>query len=198
MQLALKWMFWIFVLAWAIVYASYYPLANFLWTCNTGLILAAFGTAFNNNRFVLSACLILVALPDLVWTIDVTVALLTGEHPLGGTAYMFDSKIPRLVRLMSLEHLLLTPILVALLWHQGYDRRALPVAVGLVVFLYSFTYFFADPATQVNWVWGLFGRQQSRIPQAVYPLVAALGFSVIFLVPTHWLARWFFKTGNGH
>ena len=197
MPLALKWVFWIFVLAWAIVYASYYPVANFLWTCNAGLILAAFGVAFNNNRFILSVCLILVALPDLVWTIDVTVALLTGEHLLGGTAYMFDFKIPKLVRLFSLELLLLTPILVALLWRQGYDYRALPVAVGLVLVLYYLTYLFADPATQVNWVWGLFGRQQSTIPQAVYPLVAALGLSTIFLVPSHWLAQWFFESGDG-
>ena len=114
MPLALKWVFWFFVLTWAIVYASYYPLANFLWTCNTGLILATLGVALGDNRFILSVCLILVALPDLLWTIDVAVAWLTGMHPLGGTAYMFDSKIPWLVRLFSLEHLLLTPILITL------------------------------------------------------------------------------------
>ena len=197
MPLALRLLFWIFVLAWVIVYASYYPLANFLWTCNVGLLLAALGVALGDNRFILSVCLIMVALPDLLWTIDFTTAWLTGEHPLGGTAYMFDSKIPRLVRLFSLEHFLLTPILIGLLWRQGYEPRALPVTIILVLALYYLTYWLADPATQVNWVWGPFGRQQSIMPQTIYPLFAALVFSVIFLVPSHWLARWLLKSGAG-
>lgn len=196
MLLAIRLLFWIFVLAWVIVYAIYYPIANFLWTCNIGLLLAALGLALDDNRFILSVCLILVALPDLLWTIDVTTAWLTGEHPLGGTAYMFDPKIPWLVRLFSLEHLLLTPILIALLWRQGYDRRALPVTIGLVFTLYYLTYWLADPETQVNWVWGLFGRQQTLMPKTLYPLFAASVFSIVFLVPTHWLARWLLKDTN--
>ena len=193
MPLALKWLFWVFVLAWAIVYAFYYPIANFLWTCNIGLMLAALGMALGDNRFILSVCLILVALPDLLWTIDVTTAWLTGEHPLGGTAYMFDVKIPLLVRLFSLEHLLLTPILITLLWHQGYDRRALPVTAVLVLALYYLTYWLADPETQVNWVWGLFGRQQTIMPKTIYPFFAASVYSIVFLVPAHWLACWLLK-----
>lgn len=150
--------------------------------------------AFRDHRLTLSICLILVALPDLGWTIDVTVAALTGEHLIGdATAYMFDSEIPILVRLFSFEHVMLTPALIYSLWRQGYDRRALPISIVLVLLLYYLTYWLADPATQVNWVWGLFGQQQTIMAPVAYPLFAALLFSAVCLGPSHLLARWLLK-----
>ena len=197
MALGLKLLFWTFVVAWALVYAGFYPLVNFLWTCNMGLILTAVALAFNEHRLTLSVCLILVALPDFAWTVDVTIAATTGIHPTGATAYMFDPEIPKHVRLFSYEHVLLTPVLVFLLWSRGYDRRALPLAALLVLVLYYITYWLAEPATQVNWVWGPFGQQQSLFTPALYPLFAALVFSIIFLIPGHFLARWLLQQDRG-
>ena len=198
MALGLKLLFWTFVVAWALVYASFYPLVNFLWTCNSGLILTAVALAFNEHRLTLSVCLILVALPDFAWTLDVTVAAITGTHPTGATAYMFDPEIPKLVRLFSFEHVLLTPVIVFFLWSRGYDRRALPLAALLVLMLYYITYWLAEPATQVNWVWGPFGQQQSLFDPALYPLFAALVFSLVFLLPGHFLASWLLQQGRGN
>ncbi len=163
-----------------------------------GLILTAVALAFNEHRLTLSVCLILVALPDFAWTVDVTVAAITGTYPIGATAYMFDPEIPKLVRLFSYQHVLLAPVLVFLLWCRGYDRRALPLAAVLVLMLYYLTYWLAKPATQVNWVWGPFGQEQSLLSPAVYPLFAAMVFSVVFLLPAHFLASRLLQQGRGN
>lgn len=187
------------IVAWAMGYASYYPPENFLWTCNLGVLLTAAAVAIR-SRLTLSAVLIVVALPDIGWTLDVIWRSVAGNHLIGGTEYMFDERIPIVIRLLSFEHLLLAPLLVTLLWRRGYDPRALYWAAPVLFMLYYVTYLVADPAWEVNWVYGLFGTPQTFMPPGLYPLVAAMIFVTVILLPGHFLARKFLpdrETGKG-
>lgn len=153
-----------------------------------GVLLAAVAIIMR-NRLMLSAVLIVVALPDLGWTLDVAWRAVTGSHLIGGTEYMFDDEIPALIRLMSFEHVILAPLVVAALWRRGYDPRALVWAAPALLLLYYLTYWVADPAWEVNWVYGLFGNPQTFMPPSLYPLVAALIFVTVLLLPGHFLAK---------
>ena len=189
-SLPIKILAWVFIAAWAFAYAAYYPLENFLWTCNIGLILTALALAAD-SRLLLSAVLIVVALPDLGWVLDVASAAWTGSHLFGGTEYMFDREIPLGIRLFSFEHLLLTPFLIYSLWGRGYDSRAPAFSAPFLVALYYLTYFLADPAWNVNWVYGLFGKPQTIVAPVLYPFVAAMLFCTLLLLPSHFLAKRF-------
>src|SRR5256885_2045292 len=73
----------------------------------------------------------------IFWSIDIGWRLVTGQSLVGGTDYMWDTRVPLWARLLSSFHIGLP---VALLWAVrkiGYDRRALalqaPIAAGLFV-----------------------------------------------------------------
>src|SRR6266508_3361385 len=59
---------------------------------------------------------------NFLWFSDV--ALLATVPALGLADYMFDRKIPRPVRALSLFHLWLPPLLLWTVGRLGYDRRA--------------------------------------------------------------------------
>ncbi len=180
-----------FFIGWLVSYSLFHVPANFLWTCNVAFILAALATLGGGSRLVFSICLILVAVADGLWLVDVLGRLLTGRHWLGGTAYMFSSEIPLHVRLFSLEHVFLAPFLVYKLSGKGYDSTALRYAALLVPVVYYLTWLLADPASEVNWVWGLWGNTQAFMPGALYPLLAAFVFVLVLVVPAHFLAKRF-------
>lgn len=181
--------FWLFFAGWFVSYTGYHRPENFLWTCNVAFIVTAVALLVQQRRLVFSVCLILVAVADFLWALDVAGRLLTGTHWLGGTAYMFNPEIPAAVRFFSLEHLFLTPVLIYWLHPVGYDRRALPVCLLAVPLIYYATYLLGEPASEVNWVWGFYGQQQSWMAPVIYPGVAASVFFLVFVVPAHFLAR---------
>lgn len=177
---------------WAVTYATFYPLTNFLWTCNVAFILAVIGICVERRGTLLvSTALCIAAIPDILWAIDASSRALFGRHLFGGTEYLFDANIPLRVRLASFEHLLVPIVLVWTLHRRGYDRRAWQLAAIIVPTVYYVTYWVAPPALHTNWVWGVFAKQQPWMPAIVYPGVAAFVFVAVLCSLAHITAcRW--------
>jgi hypothetical protein len=77
---------------------------------------------------------------------------------------MFDSKIPRQVRALSMFHVALPPLTIWLLHRYGYDSRGLLLQTLLAWIVLPVSYLTTKPADNVNWVYG-FGKQQTPDPR---------------------------------
>lgn len=106
------------------VYSWAYGPANFLQLCDVAVILTCLGI-MQGSALVVSSQAVSSFVIDTVWSLDVLWRLLTGHHLVGGTGYMWDTRWPLWLRLMSLFHVVWPPLLVAALRRMGYDARAL-------------------------------------------------------------------------
>jgi len=71
------------------------------------------------------------AAPELLWNITVFTRLLTGVRVSGLADYMFDTRIPKWIRALSLFHVVLPVLMLWMLHRLGYDPRALPAQTAL-------------------------------------------------------------------
>ena len=85
------------------IYWRRYGPANFLWFSDVALLLTV-PALWLESPLLVSMMALAVALPELAWNIDFFVRLTTGVSLLGLAAYMFDRRIPRFVRSLSLFH----------------------------------------------------------------------------------------------
>jgi len=117
---------WI-ALAWLAVYvpayAVAYGFANFLFLCNLGVLLIAFGL-WTGSALLLSSQAVGLLVVSAVWTLDLASRLLTGAHWIGVTEYMWDPRWPLFTRLLSLYHTATPFLLLYTLRRVGYDARA--------------------------------------------------------------------------
>ncbi len=145
-----------------------------------------------------------LVLPQLLWVFD----FVTGARITGMTSYMFDPKLPLLVRGLSTFHGWLPLLLVWGVWRLGYDRRALAgwTAISTAVLLVS--YFLAPPppapadnpnlAVNINYVHGLsYEKPQTWMPPLVWLVSMIVGFPLVFYVPANFIFRSFFPTPAG-
>jgi hypothetical protein len=126
--------FW--ALAWLAVYVPAYAIAygfaNFLFLCNLGVFLAVAGL-WSGSALLVSSQAVGILAVSLVWTLDLASRLLTGEHWIGGTEYMWDPKWPLFTRLLSLYHVAVPVVLLYALWRLGYDRRAYALQSAIAI-----------------------------------------------------------------
>jgi hypothetical protein len=135
--------------------------------------------------------------PGIFWALDVGWRLTTGRFLVGGTGYMWDTRYPVWVRLLSSFHIGLP---VAMFWAMrkvGYDRRALALQAAIAAALFivarflpaelNVNYVFRDPV--FHRAWG---------PAPVHLTVVYFGAVVLLYWPTHLLLRWLFPmAGTG-
>lgn len=174
----------LFALVFILVHRHYDNLINFLWLSDIGLF-GAVAALWLRSRLLASMMLLATALSDgLGWTLDFIFGLLTGWHPLNATTYMFDPRVPSIVRILSLFHLLVPALLVWMVHRLGYDRRALGVQTAFTIVLFWVTYVATDPARNINWVFGP-GRPQSWVPGWFYLVALMIIFPLLCYVPLH-------------
>lgn len=200
---ALKWACSAYVGVLVPVYWHAYGVANFISFCDIALFLALAGL-WRENALLLSMALVATLVVDLLWLADVARGLAGLRHgPL--TAYLFDPQRSLGVRLLSLFHLWLPPVLVGALWRLGYDRRALPAWAGVAVAAMIVSYLWLPPPAidpggakvNVNWVHGLAAER----PQAWMPPQHWLGleFCALFVLcwwPAHLLGGTVLRRGD--
>lgn len=181
----LRWL----ALVWLAVYLPSYTLAygltNFLFLCNVGVILTALGL-WRGSALLLSSQALSALAVCAAWWLDTGARLLTGQHLLGVTAYMWDPRYPLFTRLLSLYHVAWPILLLACLRRVGYDRRGYALQAGIAgVALVASR--FADPATNVNFAWRdpFFGR--SLGPAPLHLLLTWLALVGVVYGLTHWL-----------
>ena len=163
-----------------VAYARSYGPKNFLWLSDIALGLTA--SAVVAERALPASVAAVGVLPlEIAWNID----FVSGGRLLGLAGYMFDRKLPRWLRALSLFHVALPPTLYLLLRRLGYDRRALAAQCGLTWAALSLTYAFTDPSQNINWAFGLGTRPQCRLPPLLYLALLMLAFPVLAHWPTH-------------
>ena len=184
------------------VYLHTYGAANFLWFCDTALLLTAAGMWLESSLLI-SMGAVGILLPQFLWLIDFGSHLI-GFHFLNLTSYMFDRQLPLFTRGLSLFHGWLPLLLVWLLFRLGYDQRALAAWTGLALGLVCLCYFFTPPAgahpanpkapININYLYGFNDQQpQTRVNQNLY---VVLWFGVLwfaFFLPTHLVLRRIFE-----
>ncbi len=166
------------------VYWRHYGPANFLWFSD----IALFGgliAIWLESSLLASVQAVSVTVLELVWLGDFLTRLILRIETIAIAKYMFDRKIPLFIRGLSLFHVWLPPLLLWTVWRLGYDRRAWLVQTLLACVVLLVCFCFTHRTQNINWVFGLWGKEQSRLPPVLYLVCLMIGFSVCVYLPTH-------------
>ena len=176
------------MLAWMPVYWHQYGLQNFLYFCDLGNLLVAAALWLESPLlFSWQACGLLVF--QTLYTVDLIGAVLTGRHVIGGTEYMFDPRLPLIVRLLSLFHVVMPPLLLWAIWRLGYDGRGWKYQTLTAWIVVPINYFWR-PQYDVNWARGPFFHEQHLVPGIVYLAVYLVVVPGLVYWPTHLALQW--------
>ena len=180
----LKISYTVFVVILVPVYWKQYGPGNFLWFSDIALLTTTL-TLWLENSLLASMMSLSTLLLELIWNADFFVQLGTGYSLVGLSSYMFDQKIPRAVRALSLFHVVLPPLFLWLLHRLGYDRRALPAQAMLAAVVLASSYVFTAASENVNWVRGFGQTPQALMPPVLYLVLLMILFPAVIYWPTH-------------
>jgi len=184
--LKISWTIWVAV--WAPIYWRYYGAQNLLYFCDLGnfLVLGALWLE-SSLLFSWQACVLLIF--QSLFAIDLAGACLTGRHFVGGSEYMFDRGIPLPLRLMSLFHLAVPPLLLWAVRRLGYDPRGWRCATLESCVVVPINYFWR-PQYNINWAHGLFAHEQHTISPPLYLAGYLVAVPLLIFWPTHKALQW--------
>lgn len=176
------------------VYAKWYGWRNFLWFSDIALM--GTGVAlWLESPLITSMMAVAVLLPEVLWNASYFARLLFGLRVSDLAGYMFDVKIPRFLRALSLFHVALPLVLLWMLARLGYDPHALAAQTLLACLVLPATYAVLRPGDEnINWVYGL-GARQKKLPPLVYLALIMLAFPLTVYLPTHLLLSALFAHG---
>ena len=183
----------VFVLVLVPVYWIKLGPQNFFWACDIALIATVFAL-WLESRLLASTMAIAVILPELVWNLDFFTRLAAGHDVIGLdlTGYMFSQENPPLLRNLSLFHVFLGLLLIWLVYRLGYDRRAIWVQTLITWTVLPMSYWFTDPARNINFVHGIGNLQQTWLPGPVWVGLLMVLFPMLVYIPTHLALKSFF------
>jgi hypothetical protein len=173
---------------------------TFLYFCDVALLLTL-PALWLESPILMSMPAVGLTLPQLLWVVD----FVSGSRLTGMTSYMYDAKLPLLVRGLSTFHGWLPFLMVWGVWRLGYDRRALAgwTLISTAVLLCSFFLAPAPPAptnnpglaVNINYVHGLsYTEPQTIMPPLLWLTVMIVGFPVVFYLPAHLIFRTLFAS----
>lgn len=190
------------------VYLKNYGIGNFLYFCDVAAVLTLVGM-WLESPLILSAMLVGAFIPQMLWVVDF-MAEVSGFQLTNMTSYMFSADNPFFLRFLSFFHFWLVFLLIYFVWCVGYDKRGLPVWMGIAWVLLTVCYVWMpppspvrDPVTKqqlrdpnqpanVNYVFGPTAEEKAQTwmePNAYFAL-----YMVVLMVgiypPTHLLLWW--------
>ena len=191
----LRWISLAWLLVWVPAYWRTWGVSNFLQLCDIAVLLTCIGF-WADSRLLISSQAVSSLLVDLVWTLDASWRLLLGRHLLGGTEYFFDARYPLWVRLLSLFHIVMPPLLLWALHRTGYDRRGfrLQSLIALLVFIASR---FTSPAKNMNFAFTDPFFHRSWGPPPVHVAISFLFMVIVVYLPTHLVLKKVFARPQG-
>jgi hypothetical protein len=192
----LRWFSLLWIAVWLPAYFRVWGWANLLHLCDVAVILT-FAGIWLANPLLLSSQAVGSVAAGIFWFTDVSWRLVTGRFLVGGTVYMWDTRYPLWVRLLSTFHIGLPLVLLWTLRRVGYDRRALWLQAAIAAFLLivsrflsaelNLNYAYRDPIFHRAW-----GPAPVHLAVIFIPLVALIYW------PTHVLLGWLFRApGTG-
>lgn len=191
--LKIGWTFWLGV--WIPIYWKEYGAQNFLYFCDLGNIFVAIAL-WSESALIFSWQATGLLLFQTLYAIDLAGALILGRHLIGGTEYMFDPNLPLLVRLLSLFHVVMPPLLIWATRQLGYDSRGWKFQTLTAWVVVPINYFWR-PEQNVNWARGLFFREQHVVPGLVYLGAYLILVPLVVYYPTHLLLTWWARRSSG-
>ena len=168
--------------------------ANFLWLSDIALLTVTLAL-WLESRFLASMMAVGVLLPEIAWTIDFFLRFTAGHDVIGlnATGYMFESRYTLLIKLLSLFHVVLPPLMLWLIYRLGYDARAVYAQTLLVWVLLPACYLLTDPERNINWVFGVGNPPRTLVSEPLYLVLLMLAFPLLVFVPTHFMLRKIFN-----
>ena len=144
----LRWACLLGLAVWFPTYAVVWGWPNFVQYCDVAVILTVAGV-WTGSALLLSSQAVGSIIINSIWVLDVAARLITGQHLIGGTEYMWDAQYPLWVRLLSLYHVAVPVVLLWALRRTGYDSRGwlLQAAFSVPVLIASRL---LDPAKNLN------------------------------------------------
>jgi hypothetical protein len=205
LPLGLKVAYTAFMVVMVPIYLYMYGPTNFLYFCDTCLLLG-FVACLTDNRLLASIPATGIILPQILWMADL-VAEACGFHWLGMTSYMFDSSVPLWLRGISLYHVWLPFVLAYMVHKLGYDRRAFWSWTAIAWTLLVICYFTTSPPpapagslapVNVNFIYGFSSSKvETLLPLNWWFLALMIGVPFVTGLPTHRvLSRLYGKQGN--
>jgi hypothetical protein len=180
------WTMWLIV--WAPIYWRQYGPQNFLFFCDLGNGFIAAGLWLESSLIFSWQATGLLLFQSL-FIVDLTAALVSGRHPIGGTEYMFDPHVALGIRLLSLFHVVMPPLLMWAIWRLGYDKRGWKWQTLTAWIVVPINYFWR-PQYDVNWARGPFFREQHVVPGFLYVLGYLIVIPAVVYFPTHCFLVW--------
>jgi hypothetical protein len=184
----LRWVALAWLIVWIPAYWHAWGWLNFLHLCDIAVILSCLGILFG-NRLLISSQMLATAVPGAIWCLDAGWRVFFHHNLIGGTEYLWDATVPMWVRMLSLFHIALPILLVALCARVGYDRRALILQSGITFVLLvisrwmgaaaNLNYIFIDP---------IFHRALGPAP--IHFTIILAGTVVLFYLPAHFCIGW--------
>lgn len=180
----------IFVLILIPVYWKHWGPGNFLWFSDIALIVNV-AALWLESSLLASMMAIGVLLPEIYWNLELLMRLITGKKFTNLTGYMFDEKRPLFLRLFSLFHVLLPPVLILLLTKLGYNEDAIFWQTGIAGLVLWICYRYTPSSKNINWAYG-FGKLRKHRDSLVVPFFMMCFYFLLIYLPTHFFLRWMF------
>jgi hypothetical protein len=186
----LRWVSLLWMVVWFHAYFRYWGWANLLHLCDVAVILSFIGIWWA-NPLLLSSQAVSSLVPGLFWILDVGCRLATGRFLIGGTDYMWDTRYPLWVRLLSSFHVGLPLVLLWTLRRVGYDRRALALQAAIAAVLLIVSRFLSAEIN-MNYAYRdpVFLRAWGPAPVHLAATFIIIAGAVYW--PTHLLLGWLF------
>ena len=178
------------------VYWANYGPTNFLYFCDTALLIALVAI-WIESPLLASMCAVGIIGSQTLWVIDFVLNIF-GVKLTGLTDYMFMADHSLFLRGLSLFHGWLPFFLVYLVWRLGYDRRGLPAWTMLASGLILISFFFMPPPrpdpglepVNIDYVWGFSDTEpQHWMPPGLWVTGLMILMPLILFIPTHFLLR---------
>jgi len=182
-------------MVWIPVYWREYGLQNFLFFCDLGNLFIAAGL-WLESPLLFSWQATSLLLFQSVFTLDLAAALVTGDHLIGGTEYMFEPHVALWIRLLSLFHVVTPPLLLWAVCRLGYDERGWKYQTLTAWIVVPVNYFWR-PQYDVNWARGPFFREQHTVPGLVYLFGYLIVVPAVVYFPTHRFVLWMTQRCQG-
>lgn len=177
-----------FVLALVPVYWKHWGPANFLWFSDVALFIGV-AAMWLESRLLASMMAVGVLLPELYWNFELLFRLLGGKKLAGLTDYMWNTKYPLYLRLLSLFHVILPATLILMLYKWGYEASAIYYQIPFAWLILFLSYKLTPPSANINWVFGVGNSPQHKIPSRIFLLLVMLAYPLLLFLPTHLLLK---------
>lgn len=184
-----KILFTLFLLILIPIYWKNYGPKNFLWLSDIGLFLTFFAL-WLESPLLISIAMVGIFPFELMWNIDFFYHLLTGNSLTSISDYMFDSKYPLFLRLLSLFHIFLPLIWIYLLFQWGYDKQAFMYSIVMLWIVLILNYLITDPKENINWVFMPQVRNWAWISNWLWLIILMIGFPTLVFLPMHLILQY--------